>query len=516
MHDLKKFISRRPLLSLGIVFLLSRIINLTLLPIFTDEGLYIDWGWKAFNVPGMFFYSLVDAKQPLMTWFFGLGQLLPPDPLFGSRLMSVFAGLLSLIALWKISLQLFNSKVAVISGLIYITSPYFLFFDRQALMESALVCISLWGFYFTLRMETQSKFLNSLWVGIVMGLGFLTKTTGLLFIFAFLGIRAVSLLKKQDRPRHLTHTLFSVMVILIVCAPILLHPLFWATISTTNRWTLSLSEVFKFPVALWFENIVGNFLLTLIHLTPPVLLAGLVGIYLIIRTKTKQYVNFLLWLGIPLLAGIITQKGMSFVIFRYFLPLLPLLIVPAAYVFSLKPKILLPFLAVPAIFSLILIFDPPAFFRIQSSLTPYSYSEGYVTGLDTGYQVNAVVDWLKNNTPKSRTIVGIPIYSFDLESGIKIYLKKHPTLSVSFFDYRMFSPPEMLDSVDCFNFTRPFYYVFKPQDATPEEEAFLAKYFQKHITITNSQNPDYANIYTPIYPCSGKAFTVDIQKGIDY
>jgi len=89
-------------------------------------------------------------------------------------------------------------------------------------------------------------------------------------------------------------------------------------------------------------------------------------------------------------------------------------------------------------------------------------------------------------------------------------------LSVSFFDYRMFSPPEMLDSVDCFNFTRPFYYVFKPQDATPEEEAFLAKYFQKHITITNSQNPDYANIYTPIYPCSGKAFTVDIQKGIDY
>ena len=101
---------KHPLFILILFFLLSRLINLTLLPVFSDEALYMEWGWREITIPGQAFHSLYDAKQPFLMWFFGLGQIIFPDPLFGSRLTSVFTGLLSLLGLWLISKKLFDQK----------------------------------------------------------------------------------------------------------------------------------------------------------------------------------------------------------------------------------------------------------------------------------------------------------------------------------------------------------------------------------------------------------------------
>jgi hypothetical protein len=60
---------------LVLIYFLSYLINLTLLPIFCDESIYLDWGWSNTHLPGALFNSLLDAKQPLLIWIFGIFEI---------------------------------------------------------------------------------------------------------------------------------------------------------------------------------------------------------------------------------------------------------------------------------------------------------------------------------------------------------------------------------------------------------------------------------------------------------
>ena len=51
-----------------IVFFLFRLINLTILPIFADEAIYIRWSQVMKAEPTLRFLPLSDGKQPLFVW----------------------------------------------------------------------------------------------------------------------------------------------------------------------------------------------------------------------------------------------------------------------------------------------------------------------------------------------------------------------------------------------------------------------------------------------------------------
>ena len=57
------------ILVLLILFFLTRLIFLDKFPIFTDEGIYINWAKIAKVDASWRFISLTDGKQPLQTWF---------------------------------------------------------------------------------------------------------------------------------------------------------------------------------------------------------------------------------------------------------------------------------------------------------------------------------------------------------------------------------------------------------------------------------------------------------------
>src|SRR3989344_8880884 len=107
------------LLILALYFLL-RLTNLTLLPIFNDEAVYLDWGWRETHIPDALYYSLYDGKQPLLMWFFGISETIFTDPLFAGRIISVLTGAFTLLGIYLLAKILFNKKVAVISALLYI------------------------------------------------------------------------------------------------------------------------------------------------------------------------------------------------------------------------------------------------------------------------------------------------------------------------------------------------------------------------------------------------------------
>src|SRR3989344_7067282 len=90
-----------------IAYLASRLTNLTILPIFTDEAIYSYWAQIALHDPVNRFVSLEDGKQPLFIWFGAILQNFISDPLIAMRLVSVISGMFSLIGIYLLTKNLF-------------------------------------------------------------------------------------------------------------------------------------------------------------------------------------------------------------------------------------------------------------------------------------------------------------------------------------------------------------------------------------------------------------------------
>jgi 4-amino-4-deoxy-L-arabinose transferase-like glycosyltransferase len=500
-----------PLISLSLLYFLFRLPFLSRLPVFSDEALYMEWGWRAIHFEGQLFHSLNDAKQPFLMWLFGMGQTVFPDPLFGSRFVSVLTGLLSLVGIYFIGRKYFDEKVARLAGLFYIAIPFFVFFDRQALMESALVASSVWSLYFYLEMRQRPTLKNSLLLGLVLGLGFFVKNTAALFLLTFLVLQTLSAFQKNfPAAKQATLTIFSLTAFLAVNSLLFFQPLYWSTLSTNSRWTFTLKELFSFPVNQWGTNLLGNIELSFIHLTPPVFILALVGMWLAFRSEKKEHRIILLWLGLPFIPYLLTERFMNFMIFRYLTPMLPLITIFAALAVSQKTKFLLPLVVFPAIFSAILLIDPAGFFRLQSKLTKYSYQDGYVTGFDTGYQVNEIVRYLKEKSVNEKIYVAIAVHTFNPESGIWAYFRKDPNVTVSYFDQGLFYPGD-LDKVDCFTANRPLFFIAKLNDTVG-----LSKFLEKVTVISNKYNSDYSTVYILKRNCTGTTINLSLENPINH
>ena len=60
------------LLTICLLFLVSRIWNLTSLPVFGDEAIYVRWSQIIKSVDSLRFIPQTDGKQPLYMWFTAL------------------------------------------------------------------------------------------------------------------------------------------------------------------------------------------------------------------------------------------------------------------------------------------------------------------------------------------------------------------------------------------------------------------------------------------------------------
>src|SRR3989344_1173937 len=114
------------------LYLATRLINLTILPIFTDEAIYLRWGQIGLRDASHRFLSLEDGKQPLFIWLMYPMLKVFADPLVAGRMVSVVAGSTSLIGIMVLARLVLGKKAVIPAGLIYVVSPFFLFYDRLA------------------------------------------------------------------------------------------------------------------------------------------------------------------------------------------------------------------------------------------------------------------------------------------------------------------------------------------------------------------------------------------------
>src|SRR3989344_8489093 len=126
--------------------ILLRTYNIFSIPIFADEAIYIRWAQVMRAVSSLRFLPLDDGKQPLFMWLMIPFLKVIGDPLLAGRTLSMLAGLGTLTGIFLVTLRLFkNKKTAILAALIYAVSPFTVFFDRMALVDSLLMCFGVWS-----------------------------------------------------------------------------------------------------------------------------------------------------------------------------------------------------------------------------------------------------------------------------------------------------------------------------------------------------------------------------------
>ncbi len=478
------------------LYFLTRLINLTKLPIFNDEAIYLDWGQRAILLPNQLFYSLFDSKQPLLIWLFGLSNFIIKNPLIAGRLISVLTGFLSLLAIYLICKNFLNLKTAYIACFIYIMSPIFVFFDRQALMESSITAVGLWSLFFYLKLVKEKSIKFAVLLGIVLGLGFFVKTNTIFFalIILMLAINNLQILSQ------LFITLLTSQIILL---PLYLQDSFWSTLGSNSRYSLTISEIAKLPITIWLNNLKSFMDIGFWQLSP-FLFILIFGIYLFLKNQQKKIIFYWFILGILMIT--LTARDINP---RYLVPFLPLILIFGANLInqlSSKNKIitylLLGSTTICACYlTLVQIISPLRYFSFLDSYTRQSQKLQYVTGWTSGYAIPETISYLKNK--KIKMVVGVRLDTGNPESAVFAYFRTSKNIFPIYFDAKLFG--SKLDTVDCLSTDYPFYFVSRD-----EQLAGLNKYLVEEKKYYKPENKSYVGIYKLKSNCQGNRLNITL------
>jgi 4-amino-4-deoxy-L-arabinose transferase-like glycosyltransferase len=482
-----------------LLFVATHFIRLTALPVFTDETNYIDWGWRETHLAGYAFYSLYDAKQPLAMWLFGWSQSLFKDPVFASRFVSVWTGLFTALAIYSLARKLHSEKIALLSLAVYSFCHYFFFFDRQALVESTSMAIFSWTGYVLFAFQNLTWKKSAL-LGLLFGLGYLTKSNSLLVTASTLLIllwqhRAEI---KENFGRAMLTGIIILAVTLVIVLPMILHPWFGKYIHLSTQYTFTVSQLISFPVAQWWKNVSATFSILFWFFTPALFVSIILGI-----KKSKMY-SFALWCLLPLIIQFFIAK---FLVSRYLISYVPLLVIPAAYFIELQKKnlkyLLLGLIFIPNLLLIgMQIVSPPDYFRVLSKVTKYSYIEGYVTTEAGGYSLVEGRKYVEYLASKQPILLGLALFSGNPEVGFLNYYRNDPRIRVTYLDAMLMG--DSLKEVDCMKFDRPTYLISRTKDG-----AGLLKYFELDAEITNPYSNSIIYVFKVKENCVGNTLELN-------
>ncbi|HEU5316578.1 MAG TPA: glycosyltransferase family 39 protein [Chloroflexota bacterium] len=294
--------------ALLIAYLLTRLTNLGVLPMVSDEGTYITWGVRALHGVDAqdWLASLEDGKQPLLAWLMPPFLAMVDDRLIGGRLVSVLTGLANLWLIVWLTRRLFGGRAGWIAGALYVAAPIALIHDRMALYDSLVATTSLVTLVAALRWGDRPDARATLGLGAAMAAAVLTKLSALFFV----GL--VPILLAVNSPRALRRWWLLAQAYAIAAAAysvLYLSPIV-DNLSEGNfqRYSLTLGEVLTLPLALWGSNALFVALTALRYLGPPLAAACVAGLVWLCWRRGAAGVTLAVWTVAPLLAFVLTAK----------------------------------------------------------------------------------------------------------------------------------------------------------------------------------------------------------------
>jgi len=479
---------------LVLVYLGLRLVNLTNLAIFNDEAIYLHWGLRQVNESGQLFFSLFDGKQPLLMWIFGLTAKVISDPLLAGRLVSVVAGTFGLWGMYYLSKELFSKEVGWYAAGLYTLVPVFLFFDRQALMESVMVAVGIWSVYFLIKLIRSGKLKYGLGMGLVLGIGFMVKTSVLFYILgllvlAYLGIKGK---KEKEKAKLINYLFLSYLMFQIVVLPLMVQSEFVKVFSEVKN-SISLVEVVKMGFKPVVVNIVNLVEVLFWQLTPLVFLAGMIRVIEVIKKKESWEKWFLISYGVMILLAIFAGRDLSP---RHTVVLMwPLVILAANKLAAVKVKWKRWLVFISAgVVSWLLVFKPLRYFDLMEGVTRFSQKDIYVNFWTSGYGVEEARSWLIKKSKEEEIVIGLRLDAGIPESAMAAYFYNDESVKPTSFDMKLIK--EDVESYDCLEFESPIYYVSRDGNL-----AGLEKFFVEVKRFGKPEGERYIGIHELIKKC---------------
>ena len=216
---------------IGIVFLLTRLIQITVLP----KGLHIDevsmgyntWALTYFGTDRygvsmpIYFNNAGSGQSSLYVYLAVLVSKVIGYSVFSLRVVSVFFGALLLIFGVKAAYEMFGMKCALITAAVIDIMPLFLMSERWAFDCNAMLPMLVMFLYFYVKLIKTQKMKYAVAAGITFGVTMYSYILAVLMLPVFVVFAVIySLIMKKIKIKHIGAIFFSG---LIVSLPILLY-----------------------------------------------------------------------------------------------------------------------------------------------------------------------------------------------------------------------------------------------------------------------------------------------------
>lgn len=425
------------LAGLVIAYFILRLPNLTLQPIFADEAIYIRWAQVMRSEPTLRFLPLSDGKTPLFMWMMIPLFKFINDPLFAGRFLSVLSGFFTLLGVFFLSKRVFGVRTSFWAGLLYVITPYTVFFDRMALVDSLLSAFTIWAVYFAIWLVTSLRLDIAMILGYILGGAILTKTPGMLNLFLLpfpvIGFR------NKGRSHNLVKLLIlwgvAIVIALSLYNILRLGPGFGLLSSRNADYIFSPFELIGRPLdpfiphfndmSDWFPKL----------FTWPILLCGVMGIFYALFSMWKQSFKgssllggiVLLWMTIPLILEMAFLRTFTA---RYLLSGVPLFLCLAGFgVTRLLPRLAY-IQRFPILLMLVVLLPLPLYFNYflltapDKAPLPKEERKGYFEDWTAGYGLPDIAKFLIEKNKSRKVVVGTEGFFGTLPDGLYIYLDK--------------------------------------------------------------------------------------------
>lgn len=456
-----------------LVYFAVRLPHLTMQPIFADEAIYIRWAQVMRAEPTLRFVSLMDGKTPLFMWLMIPFFKVFDDPLLAGRLLSVFAGLGTVIGVLFIGWLLFNRKVGLWAAFLVTITPFFVFFDRMALVDSMLAAFSVWSIGLALLLVKFPRWDLAMVLGYSMGAALLTKTPAFFTIITMplsILIFNFKVTKRQQRIVKLFGLWIVAIVITLGIYNILrLGPGFSNLNSRNQDYVLSPLVLLERPWDPFLPHLwdLTDFLPKLLGLGVLGFLG--VGVVLAFWKRNIRLVTLLLCSLIPL--GVEMALLRTFTA-RYILFTMPYLIIIAAFAIdAVTQKLKTRFGEAGAIgaIGLLLLIWPVYFvyllnFDLAKTPLPRIERQGYLSEWTAGYGMKEIATYLELESKKKPIVVGTQGAFGTLPEGVQIYLDKARNISL------VTSGATVSAEIRNASREHPTYYIANPDEGIMTEE----------------------------------------------
>jgi len=460
---------------LAAVYFLTRLYRLNILPVFCDEAIYVRWAQIMKSVPSLWSVPLSDGKQPLFIWFVVPLLGFFPDPLFAGRLVSVLAGLLTMVGVGVLSWSAFRKReIGFYAMILYLFVPFGLFFDRMALVDSLLCAFITWSLVFAIWLGKTGRFYFAILLGVSLGFGWLTKSPAMIFVAILPLVALIIRIASEQQPektgglkmkeiKKWAYFLFllsgAVFLAFSVYNLLRLAPEFHMIALRNKDYVWPLSELLKHPLDPLLPHLKDMWRYYYHYLTWPIFAFGLLGVIFSLWEKKMR-----LW-GVILLtvwaAPLILEAAVAKVFTaRYILFGLPVFSVFVSYglragglmVEKVIQKIINKswsrgwLIGTGVVFVLIpsLCFDWYLWRNPVKASFPEDERAGYLEDWTAGWGIKEAADYLKELPRDKNIIVGTEGFFGTLPDGLQIYLEGENKITVIGVGYPIKTVPEPL------------------------------------------------------------------------